>query len=43
MMEFALFGLAAVAVAVPFAAYELYARHQHRKHQAIARRRKDRG
>ena len=43
MTEFALFGLAALAVAAPFAAYELYARHRFKKQQAIARRRKDRG
>jgi hypothetical protein len=42
-MEFALFGLAALAVAAPFAAYELYSRHKFRKQQAVARRRKDRG
>ncbi|WP_280951937.1 hypothetical protein [Allosphingosinicella vermicomposti] len=42
MTEFALFGLAALAVAAPFAAYELFSRHQYNKRQAIARRRKDR-
>lgn len=42
-MELALFGLAAVAVAAPFAAYEVYARMRYRKQQAIARRHKGRG